>query len=89
MNSEDRLLASGKILMQRPHPAGGVGLLVVGLPNGALMMRMHQQRAKIIPPAAVDELERVIAEWRGRAAGAAEADPTILPDPEHGPVLDE
>ena len=97
MTREEKLLATGEVLLRRPHPDGGPGLLVVGLPDGALLVKMRSDPAKVIPSAAAGELGRVLTAWNSRdeTPFGEVQDPTLQPDPTvwpaslEGPVLDE
>ena len=85
MSREATLLATGRVLMQRPSPdgAGPPGFILAELPDGSMAVKFRDLPLRVLPPAAVDELERVLTSRRL----AAEAETLLdLPEP---PPMDE
>ena len=91
MTREEQLMQIGEVLMDRPHPDGGSGLRLIGLPDRSLLIKLRDLPAKIIPRHVIPEVVEVLTAWRERIAPrqGETLDPTQPVDPSTGPVMDE
>lgn len=87
----EEVLATGVLLVDEPHPDGGLGLRVAGLPSGGIALHSRTavgEALVVIGPLGTERLTTALDLWRAGLQAGALGPVVVAAEPE-GEVRDE
>lgn len=83
--SPEEIVQKGLVLVDEPHPDGGLGLRVWGLPDGSIAVRARSDDGEaffVVGPQGAQRLTDALAFWRGAAQVMSVPEPEAAPNDE-------